>query len=136
MGGDLVAEVAILLRAEPGELRADPTTGPAPPSAEMSTSSARISMHEAEYLLTLSRPCRRSLRSLFHRSGRKSDRRIWRPRRGREVAGTLHDMRGGCCPLSIQDNGAALGRRGRGLPGSLHDYSAAGGHHVWPGTGV
>ena len=30
MGGDLVAEVTVLLRAEPGELRADPMTGPAP----------------------------------------------------------------------------------------------------------
>jgi hypothetical protein len=25
------------------------------------------------------------------------------------MTGTLHDMRGGCCPLSIQDDGAALG---------------------------
>ena len=31
------------------------------------------------------------------------------------MAARLHDMRGGCCPLSIQDDGAALGRRGRGL---------------------
>jgi hypothetical protein len=36
MGGDLVAEVAVLLHAEPGELRADPTTGPAPASADVS----------------------------------------------------------------------------------------------------
>jgi hypothetical protein len=31
-------------------------------------------MHGVEYSLTLSRPCRRSLSSIFHRSGRKSDR--------------------------------------------------------------
>ena len=30
MGGDLVAEVAILLRTEPGELPADPTAGRRP----------------------------------------------------------------------------------------------------------
>jgi hypothetical protein len=44
IGGDLVAEVAVLLRAEPGELRADPTTGPAPASAELSTLCRRILM--------------------------------------------------------------------------------------------
>ena len=35
--------------------------------AEMSTSSARIRMHELEYSLTLSRPCRRSPCRIFHR---------------------------------------------------------------------
>jgi hypothetical protein len=42
----------------------------------MSTSSARISIHELECSLMLSRPCRQSSSSLFHRSGRKSDRRL------------------------------------------------------------
>src|SRR5256885_7682589 len=55
---------------------------------------------------------------------------------GREMRGTLHDMRGECCSPSIQDNGAALGRRGRGPPGLPHDYAAAGGHHgvAWYGV--
>jgi hypothetical protein len=39
----------------------------------MSNSPARISMHAAEYTLTLSRPCRRSSQSIFHHSDRKSD---------------------------------------------------------------
>jgi hypothetical protein len=39
--------------------------------AEMSTSSARISIHELEYSLMLCRPCRRSSCSFFHRSGRE-----------------------------------------------------------------
>ena len=36
-------------------------------------------MHEAEYSLTLFRPFRRSPQSIFHRSGRKSDRRFSAP---------------------------------------------------------
>ncbi len=43
---------------------------------EMIISSARISMHRLAYPLTLSRRCRRSSYSLFHRSGRKPDRRF------------------------------------------------------------
>ena len=62
-----------LIPGTPANTRPEPAQ---PDIAEMSTSSAHISMHEAEYSLTLSRPCRRSPRSLFHRSGRKSDRRI------------------------------------------------------------
>ena len=44
-------------------------------SAEMSTSSARISMHEMEYSLTLSTLPAIAVEP-FHRSGRESDRRI------------------------------------------------------------
>jgi len=40
--------------------------------AEMSKSSARISMRETEYSPTLCRPCRRSSRGLSHCSSRKS----------------------------------------------------------------
>jgi hypothetical protein len=45
-------------------------------SAEMSILSARISMREVEYSLTLSPPRVRSQRSLFYRSSRKPDRRL------------------------------------------------------------
>ncbi len=52
------------------------------PIAEMSTSTARISIHEVEYSLTLSRPCRRSPHGLSDFSGRKSDRRFFVPPHG------------------------------------------------------
>jgi hypothetical protein len=42
-GGDLVAEVAALLRAEPGELRADPTAGRRPHLADERMGSAQRS---------------------------------------------------------------------------------------------
>ena len=43
MGGDLVAEVAILLRTEPGELPADPTAGRRPHLADERMGSAQQS---------------------------------------------------------------------------------------------
>jgi hypothetical protein len=45
-------------------------------NAEMSASSTRISIHEVGYSLTFSLACLRSLRTILHRSGKKSDRRV------------------------------------------------------------
>jgi hypothetical protein len=60
------------------------------PHAEMSKSSAPISMHETEYSLTLSRPCGRSPCGLSHRTSRKSDRCSYVCQGGRMTFGLPH----------------------------------------------
>jgi hypothetical protein len=94
--------------------------------ADTNTSSARISMREMEYSLTLSRPCRRSPSSIFHLSGRKSDRRL-----GAEVG------QDNLCPgTHIRGSYVARTCRSPVVPWSCGSISGAGDLGGPPGIGT